>query len=421
MKSTSATIVRRASAAAAVSLAWAGALHVIPQIYLLRHYPEHKSVALSLLLSMGTCASIAGVMVARRQLARGASISRGGVVVAAVMCLAPLLAVVVGVRPLALYVAAYGAFRFISNWAWNRLDNALLDATGAGRAGVHATATTGFTLLGHVAGPAVFVLLAEQVALASSLVALASIWAAASVLDIAGAGPVPSRRAEVAARSAEAARWRSPRAAAFVAYTLAMSTGVAGLFSQMIFLLRDYAVVAEPKRTGGLLIALAGASSVVTVLSSSRAGRAVPTRASLAWPPLLPVIALGILAARPGPAGLALSSIVAGIGAGRYYLLSRLCASSWDGGPGRAAVLSFYNNAPNISALLAYALTGGLAWALGEGAAGYHPTLLALLAITFASAAIVAWCAPFAAAVDGTQPARDLDEGRGACGEASAE
>jgi hypothetical protein len=397
-----ATLVRRASAFAAITFPWAGALHVLPQVYLLAYHPEHKSVLLSGLLSLGTCASMAGVAFARRQLVRGASLSVRGVLGAGLLCFAPLVAVVFGVRPLALYAAAYVAFRFTSNWAFNRLDNALLDATDARGARIHATATTGFNLLGHVAGPAAFVLLGERTWLATGLVALAGAWAAIAVSDVARAGlpPVPSMRLGVAGRPAGLRRWRAGRAPSFVAYTLAMSTGVAGFFSQMIFLLRDYEVVDDPKRTGGLLITLAGAVSVAVVLASSRTSPAAPTRASFAWPPLLPVLALALVAARPGLAGLAVASVIAGAGTGRYYLLSRLAASSWDGPPGRGAVLSFYNNAPNIAALLAYALAGGLAWALGEGARGYHPTLLASLMVTFASASAVAWCAPFAALPD---------------------
>jgi hypothetical protein len=394
-----APLVRRASAFAVISCGWAGALNVLPQIYLLHRDTDHKSAVLALILSIGTCAAMAGVALARRQLARGASLSVRGVVAAALGCLAPFVLVIVGVEPLAVYVAAYVAFRFASNWAWNRLDNALLDATDARGATVHATATTGFSLLGYVAGPAVFVLLEGRAWLAAALVVIAGAWAAVAVSDVARAElpPVPSRRTGAAGRIGGAGSWREGGAPSFVAYTLAMATGIAGFFAQLIFLLRDYVAIAEPKRTGGLLMALMGATAVATILASSRARRAAPTSASFAWPPLLPVIGIAIVAARPGLAGLAAASVIAGVGTVRYFLATRLRASSWEGGPGRAAVLSFYNNAPNIAALLAYALSFVLACTIGEAAPLFYPALLATLAIVFASAAIVAYASPFAA------------------------
>lgn len=379
-------ILRRASALTLFSFAWAAALNVLPQVYLLRYHPENKSFLLSAVLFAGTAASILGVGLSRPQLGSKPSLP------VALACIALFLGVALEVRPLPIYVLAYVLFRFASNWLFNQLDHALVDAAGA-RAEAHATATTGFTILGQLAGPVVLVAPGNHPLVVLGVIAALGGWGMFAVRDLAPTASGARKAPGGEGKALDVTRSRS--AMAYLAHSLLMLTAVAGFFSQLVFLLRDYVAAENAGRQGSLLMLGIGVVSIVTVLISSRRGGGL-SRGAFVVPPALGALAVAILALKPGLSGLLLIAVLGGISGGQFLLSTRRCAALWEGPPGRAAMLSLYNNLSNGSALVAYALTGAVSLSLGEASALYHLALLALLFTLFSAAAIVCALFPFA-------------------------
>ena len=102
--------------------------------------------------------------------------------------------------------------------------------------------------------------------------------------------------------------------------------------------------------------------------------------------------------------------ILAGIGGGRFMLLSRSIASAWSGPVGRDGMLGRFNNLSNAASLVTFAILTALAAGLGEGHAAYNPAMLGLFIVTFVIGAFVIVLIPPAglrAATDGPTVAAD--------------
>jgi hypothetical protein len=385
------SLIVRASPFFVLSFFWAGALHILPQVYLLTHAPENKGAVLAAILGLGTLGATAGVSISRQRLRSARPLATRellGWLLASVVAFA---AVALPVEPVEVYVLAIVAFRVVSNVLYNHLDVALVDAAGID-ATRHAAAVTVWQISGQTLGPAAFV--------AMALVPHATLIAVLGVGVLAGLALARLRHAVTAPPTGSPGP-RAPlstRARALLAYTFLLQTGVAGLLGQMVFLLEDWVRLAAPARGAGLLITGMGVLSVATVIVSRRALAGHPARWTMVWPALLMALAPGVVATRPGVGGLCLVALAAGVGGGRFMVGTRQLVSAWPERPGPADLLGRFNNITNLGNLAGYVLSGGVALALGEGHLAYTPTLLAVFGGLFLSAAALAALRPFTGA-----------------------
>lgn len=383
-------LVLRTSPMFVLSFFWAGAQHILPQLYLLTHAPEDKAAVLAALLGLGTACAALGVALSRRRVARPVPLGLSSLLGWLLATLITFSALVLPVEPLAAFVVAYGAFRLVSNVLYNHLDCALL-AAARGGAARHATAVAVWQIAGQTVGPAAFVALAgHQAATLLAVVVLgAGALAALSRLRGAfGASPPPAPGHDAALSS---------RARRLLAYTFLLQTGVVGLLGNMIFLLKDWVRVDAPEQAAGALISGMGVLSAVVAVRSRRVMASQPSPWSVVWPALLLAVTPAILLARPGVPGLVLAALAAGIGGGRYLVGTRQLASMWTEAPGPAALLGRYNNVANVASLTGYALSGGVALILGEGHLAYVYALLGMFGALFLAAAALAGLRPFTA------------------------
>lgn len=376
-------VVRRASAFFTFAFVAASSINILPQSWLMAQGLERKGLVLSSLLLAGTVGATAGISLSRRQLHEAHQPSLRRSLWITPLFVLPLLAVVAGVRPLLVYGALYVVFRAASNWLYNHLDHLLLAGLQGPAVRRHATASTTFQILGQMSGPAVFALLLGQPLVSIGVLLLAFAWSTLAVLDAPAPVAAPSH-AEAAPQPT--GRLRGP-ALRLLGWSLVLQTGIIGLFAQLIFLLGDYVGVDSPAKTGGVLIGVVGLSSVAVVAASARLGAGLGRRWSLAWPGLSMAACVVGLWMRPPLWGLVVCAVLAGVGGGRFLLVSRLRASAWQGPPGRATVLSLYNNIPNYASLVAYGLLGSIALVPGEAHPAYHSVVLGLLLILYLAGA----------------------------------
>lgn len=391
MEPSKGTIVRRVTSFFTLSLIWTASINVLPQLYLLTYAPDRKSLALSIILFVGTMGSILGVSFSQWRQRHSHTLTRQKLCSLTLCYLGFLLLVVFEVSYLSLYILAFLVFRFTSNWLFNHLDHTLLRAAGSEGTHTHASAMTGFQLTGRTLGPVVFVFLAGQPLLLSILLLVLCCASTVVVLDALPSNPpttssiLSNQGDDPKTELVETSQKFSSQAILFLLYSLLVNVSIIGFFTQFIYLLRDYIQIGNPAQTGGILITLTGAVSIVTVFVSLRFQTQTLSLWSLMWPPIVVGVALSWLAIRPSLPELYMASFLAGVGGGRFYLLTRLMASSWDLPPGRETVLSFYNNIGNYASLVAYVVLGILAFFLEASPHMYHiglfGTLLSLLAL----------------------------------------
>ena len=400
--------VRRASVFFGFSFLWTAAINVLPQAYLLRVAPERKGLLLAGLLLIGTLSAWLGVELSRRRHARGLQLTPTSLLAATLVHALALLAVVAASAPLWAYCAAFVVFRGASNWLFNLGDGALVRAAGPD-VQTHASASTGFQVLGNMTGPVAFALLAERTPLALALTVVVVAWTSATLADALRAGepPAPPTRPREADEAGPAL---SRTGRLFLLHCLLIWTGIIGVFAQLIYLVSDWLSLAAPAQIGGAMITGIGLTALATIVASSRGRGERAPRRGLLVAALLSAAAVTVLATRPSPAGLVAVVILAGIGGGRFMLLSRSIASAWSGPVGRDGMLGRFNNLSNAASLVTFAILAALAAGLGEGHAAYNPTMLGLFIVTFVIGAFVIVLIPPAglrAATDGPTVAAD--------------
>jgi hypothetical protein len=390
VKMPSLLVALRASFFFAFSFAWAGAINVLPQLWLLHRFPERRHFLLSLLLLGGTGCAVIGVLASQRQLDRGRPVGRWGVVVGTAGWLVPL-GVMLSANGLAAYVTAYLLFRFTSNWIFNHLDHHAVRLAGPSHAAAHVTSALAMQLLGMMVAPAFFAFTDGRMELQVSVMGLLGVITVVPVLRAprvtqvlpvtAGAVPAPPRGGVVR----------------FHLCTFMALAGVYAFATQLIYLLRDLYRVPDAERLGGLLLGLLGLVGMTTAAATGRllAQRRTDREPTAVLAGSSLVFAAGIaLFAWPASTATAWLLVPCGLAGGAYgafLAASRLFATRHAAGG--ASTLSLYNNMPNLAALGAYSVTALLSVATEHDPHTFSMSLLAVLASGFLVAA-TAWAWP---------------------------
>ena len=372
-----AQVAVRASFFFAFSFAWAGAVNVLPQVWLLAHLPAQRHFLLSVILLWGTASAVAGIALSQRQLARGHALRRIHLVPATLGWVVPLV-VTFHVDSVAAYVVAYGLFRLVSNWLYNHLDQALVRLAGRERAATHVTAALVFQLLGMMAAPPFFSFLSGRPQVETVVLV---VMALATVVP-AWLAPLPRA---VTPRAAGAG---SPSTEVrFHVYVFLCHAAVMAFATQLIYLLRDLHGLPDAARVGGALLALLSAVSVAAAVvatrrvagsSSGEPPRAVFLLSSVVFLSAMAIFALG---PRGSVAWLVPPAVLAGTGYGLFLGATRLFATA--NAAQRPRMLSLYNNMPNLASLGAYGVTALLSLGVDHAPEPFAQGLLALLGAVF--------------------------------------
>ncbi|TNE46038.1 MAG: hypothetical protein EP343_25060 [Deltaproteobacteria bacterium] len=132
-------ILQRTSSFFVFSFLWAGAIYVLPQLYLLEHDPQQKSLLLSILLFLGTACAWLGVRLSQNQYQRGQSFHALHGDIALIVVMGKFVYLWFGVAVFWLYILIHLVFRVASNWLVNHMDVTFLHHAGHEGAGVHAS------------------------------------------------------------------------------------------------------------------------------------------------------------------------------------------------------------------------------------------------------------------------------------------
>jgi hypothetical protein len=348
--------------------------NVLPQIFYQRHYPDEKALLLGACLFAGTIAATAGVLASRRSAARTPA------TLAALAFVLTAEGALFFVRGAVVYVALNALAQLGGNWLNNRLDHAALAAAGERRR-LHDGAVNVVRLLGMLTAPVIFTAFYDRRGVLLSVLvgcAVLGLGSAASVLAASAPGSAsPGTTTEGAPLS------RADRLV--LGYATALYVALYLLAANMIYLLRDVLEMDRAEQRGGVAILLVFSSALVgTALAATYRARRPPrpTRIrGLAAPAALLPPAAAILSRGAGlPFAAVVGGAVAiGLSVGVFIAELRDHASRGAREQGKTALLTRFNNVPNVSALLASATMVALAAACRGTAAGPYPYVLGVV------------------------------------------
>lgn len=352
-----------------LSFLMSGAANVLPQLQFAHEPDGRKTWLLSLALVLSTGAAIAGVLLARRwAVRRGAALLGMG----AVLLLTLALLQASGATA---FIALLVLLQFADNLLLHRLDEAAVARAGAWRR-FNDTASNTARLAGMLAAPACFTLLAGSAAEQAlvGVLGLAAVGGSWWLLRLPAAPPQAADGAPPAASHAAAPERRDRL---LFGYALLVYAGLYLLAANMIFLLADRFALPGAATRGGLLIVVVFAAAIVANGLAARGGgaRAGLQPVALAAPALAMVLAAGAPLAGWQPPYAACVAASAAVGAGYGAFLWQLRAhASAAALQGRGAVLGWFNNMANVSALCAFVLM--LALSRLAAGPGYYDLLL---------------------------------------------
>jgi hypothetical protein len=351
-----------------LSFLMSGAANVLPQLQFAHEPAGRKTGLLSLALVVSTLAAVAGVLLARRWTPRRGAVTLG-------LGAVPLLTLALLQAPGATaFIALLVLLQFADNLLLHRLDEAAVARAGAWRR-FNDTASNTARLAGMLAAPACFTLLAGSTA-ELALVAVLGLGAVAGgwwLLRLPAAQATPPGAPQAALQAVPPA----PRDRLLFGYALVVYAGLYLLAANMIFLLADRFALPDAATRGGLLIVVVFAAAIVANGLAARGGGA---RAGLRPVALAaPALAMALVAAAPlagwQPPYAACVAASAAIGAAYGAFLWQLRAhASAAALQGRGAVLGWFNNMANVSALCAFLLM--LAMSRLAAGPGYYDLLL---------------------------------------------
>lgn len=349
-----------------LSFLMSGAANVLPQLQFAHEPADRKTGLLALALVVSTLAAVGGVLLARRWTPRRGTATLG---LGAVVLLTLALLHASGA---AAFIALLVLLQFADNLLLHRIDEAAVARAGDWRR-FNDTASNTARLAGMLAAPACFTLLAGSAA-ELALVAVLGLAAVAG-----GWWLLRLPAAPVAAQDTAPLQATPPerRDRLLFGYALVVYAGLYLLAANMIFLLADRFALPGAATRGGLLIVVVFAAAIVANGLAARGGGA---RAGLQPVALAaPALAMALVAAAPlagwQPPYAACVAASAAIGASYGAFLWQLRAhASAAALQGRGAVLGWFNNMANVSALCAFVLM--LAMSRLAAGSGYYDLLL---------------------------------------------
>ncbi len=365
--------------------------NVLPQLFFQRTYPEQKVFLLSLALLLSTVASTAGVFFARRTLMGAATGVLG------LLATTGAMALLLTTQGREAYIALLLLIQFGDNYLLNQLDRAATAFAGEAQRKLHDVLGNVARLLGMLVGPAFFTLAyGRSSLLTGTVVALGLLASLGAWMLLAGRRREAEATQEAAPVPLEARDRRLFYYAASVYASLYLFAG------NLIYLLRDVLTIPEAETRGGLTIVAVFASALLVNALAGVWRRSPSVAGRLNWlllglPAAILFVCAGLLAIGvrvPYSSFLTISCLVGASYGG--FLLELRGYTSLGARAGKAALLTWFNNMANVSALIAFGLMFLLAAA---GAKGDYFWTLCLIA------GLPAMGALFLVAVARTRPA----------------
>ena len=350
------------------SFIWTATLSVLPQVYFMSNYPEHKNTFLSLFFLLGTLASIAGILTSQNNkfyFSITASARRRNLLtICSIFTMAATFSGLFWVKSLSLYFACFILMKYISNLFYNCIDRLFVAGSDREQLKIHVPSNLFFQLLGIMVAPLYFSFFAanttQNIVLIWVIAILSTIFITTDVTKIS-----PKYREDD--RSFPKGKL-SLYHQLFVAYSVLILTAVTMLISMMIYILKDYYHFSNPAAKGGAIIGVISAFAVITVLmfgvlSKPQIQMKNNTQTYQEFSARPNGIAILVLILMTLVFYLKISSSFsvllclcsfAGISYGIFLFCTRNYASSAFE---NTRLISVYNNLPNYASLVGYLLT----------------------------------------------------------------
>lgn len=377
------TLLLSAFALFFLSFLMSGNGNALPQVFFQRYYPEQKTLLLSITLLSSTVAAIAGILVSRRVHARRF------LVAALVLITVAIAEVLLSVKTVEHFIACLVLVQFADNFLLNQIDHAAVARSGELR-GFNDGVGNAARLSGMLSAPAFFTVFADDNALKITVIGVLGVIAMGGCLRLFRVQPLPETKAQVSGRLSvpDRADWL------VFGYAITVYSGLYLFAANMIYLLKDLFHIPGAETRGGIAIVTVfvfalGANGIAALVKRSTpetAGCSLKASA-LALPALALSLASGlILAGIKADYVLCLAaSAVIGVCYG-IFLWAVRDYSSRAARQGKTALLSWFNNMANMSALFAF----GLMALLASGRSGtYYLSLMCAIAAVQAAGLVM--------------------------------
>lgn len=352
------------------SFIWTATLSVLPQIYFMANYPEHKNTFLSLFQLLGTLASIAGILTSQNDKFYSTMIApacrRNRLTVCCTLTMAASFSGLLWLKNLSFYFACFILMKFVSNFIYNCIDRFFVSESDPEQLAIHVRSNLFFQLLGIMFAPLYFSFFAAKTMQTIVLIWIIALLSMIFIIQDTKEISLDFRENE---RSFPKKKF-SFYDQLFVAYSALILTAVTMLISMMIYILKDYYQFNNPTAKGGTIIGVISIFAVITVLMSGfLAKRQIKMKNNPKFSAkpngiailvlILTTLAFYLKISRSYSILLCLCSF-AGISYGIFLFCTRSYASSASENMG---LISIYNNLPNYASLACYLLTLSLSLA----------------------------------------------------------
>ncbi len=380
------TLLLSAFALFFLSFLMSGNGNALPQVFFQRYYPEQKTLLLSIALLSSTVAAIAGILVSRRVHAHRF------LIVALVLITAAIAEALLAVKTVEYFIACLVLVQFTDNFLLNQIDHAAVARSGELR-GFNDGVGNAARLSGMLSAPAFFTVFADDNTVKMIVIGVLGVIAMGGCLRLFRVQPLPKTKTQVSGRLSVPDRvdWL------VFSYAITVYSGLYLFAANMIYLLKDLFHIPGAEMRGGTAIVTVfvfalGANGIAALVKRSApetVGRSLKASA-LALPALALIVASGlILAGIKADYVLCLAaSAVIGVCYG-IFLWGVRDYSSRAARQGKTALLTWFNNMANISALFAF----GLMVLLASGRSGtYYLSLMCAITAVQAAGLIMLFC-----------------------------
>ncbi len=378
-----------------LSLLWSATIFVLPQVYLLKFFPDDKSFLLSVTLSLTTLGAALGIFYSQYQVRKGITASKVSTTLFGILSIASMLLILFEIPLLPLYLAATFIFRFTSNWLFNHIDIANLSTMAEGDKKGYVANLTIFQMLGQMCGPLLFGLTLDLFWVSFTIVLVMLVWTTYLVSQ--------THFEQIKLKAHETSEpWLtqfsnlSIHTKRYFLYTLLIMAGGYGFFGQLIYLLKDYKNVENAEFVSSIIVASALCLSIVSVfVLNARIKNPLKHRYIFVLPTLIMVSGSVLLIMSHSMVGYALLPLFLGLGTGMFFYITRLYAASPQDTEHTTTVLSLYNNMPNLASLVIFILLGVVAKLFDTTNESLGFTYVALFTSVFIAAGLLSVLSPF--------------------------
>lgn len=368
---------------------WIGGANVIPQTYFLAVAPEYKEQLVTLLLMLGSLASIAGI-VWETKLGKYISLQ------AALYVGLPLVVISFGLLFTGLsvvpYFGFYLCFRFLSCALYQKLDAGICHHEDIQVSDNHAKHSMIFMLVAVCLAPVFFAFYQHGVVVSGVVILLAFVAAFyyRNIASVIGAGVVGAGITATSANGANANTKNIPLHLSdkyFLIYSGAYLAVVFLTSSLLVYFIRDFYGFKSPVKLGGLVMLVISLAAVVSCLLYGRFRQSPFRDSGCVWVQVIILAAMSVgvvllyLKLVPSFMYVAASASLMGISYGVFVVFTRSLVVHRARDCGRTTLLAWYNMLPFISSIAIFAAAGGLKLIIASSAYSYYWGIAAVLAV----------------------------------------